>query len=266
MHAGRLLGGIRALSDRWILAAGPSRLHPRRRAVAGVGRTERGRQPRSTLGGNRFHLHSPDGHGRDSRRIAESVLPGDDGSGIRGLGDVRGVHGRCRRADPVDRPRSRGGPRNLRDGRSTLRPQPDDRLLRLQRDERGTVPLLPHLGGAPSDHVGGRRRRPPSGNRGLHRDGARLPDAVRRSGRRGSCRCDRRCHHLPQGDHRESHPASPPGPADGERTRPRVVPRLGGDELAHHRRSIRAVQFSVRQLSDHRAVRWFGIERDHGRR
>ena len=45
------------------------------------------------------------------------------------------------------------------------------------------------------------------------------------------------------------------GPADGQRTGLRGVRRLGGGQLAHHRRGVRAVHLPVRQHRDPGAVR-----------
>ncbi len=63
-----------------------------------------------------------------------------------------------------------------------VRPEPDDHVLWRQRHERGAVPVLHVMGGAPAHHMDGRRRRPPPGDRGRHRDGPGLLDAIRRCG------------------------------------------------------------------------------------
>ena len=159
------------------------RVHHRRRAVAGAGRAERARQPRATLGRDRVHLHSADRDGEDPR--------GSVGRPVAGPGGVRAFAGSLVSAifmagsvvQIMTIGTDRGLPRSyVADHHGVVRADPDDRVLRVERHERGAVHLLPDVVGVPTDPVDGRRRRPPPHHRRLHRDGPGVPGPLRRGG------------------------------------------------------------------------------------
>ena len=97
-HEGNgLRPGLLGVRGRRILAAGRQRVHHRRCPVPRLGGAERAVQSRSTLGRNRFHLHTADRDASDACRPAQPAVAGPHRTRLRRFTDVGGVHGGLRR-------------------------------------------------------------------------------------------------------------------------------------------------------------------------